>query len=95
MLTGRPPRFVPDRKGKERPSHPTRHMWTLWRGSDSRTCEIYEDKAHAGWDVKTFDNGWLSYAHRVASQAEATQVADLLREDCIREGWNDHEPQAP
>jgi hypothetical protein len=86
--SSRPPRYPADRRPKERPLHPTRHVWTLRRGSDTRICEVHEDKAHQGWDVQTFDNGWLSYARLVSTQEEAHQLAATLRDDCIREGWD-------
>jgi hypothetical protein len=57
------------------------------RGDDHRTCEIHEDRAHAGWDVQMFDNGWLSFAHRVETREEAQQLAASLREDSVCEGW--------
>jgi len=82
----RPPRFVPDRKAKERPIHPTRHVWTLRRGTDQRVCEIHP-VGPQGWDVQIFDNGWLTYAHRVVTRDEADELTRCLRDDCLREEW--------
>jgi hypothetical protein len=88
MALGRPPRFVADRRPKERPIHPTRHVWTLRRDSDQRVCEIHPVKP-AGWDVQIFDNGWLAYADRVATRDEADELAQSLRADCLREKWSE------
>lgn len=88
MPPGRPPRFPPDRKPKERPVHPARHVWTLHRGADRRVCEIHPAKPES-WDVQIFDNGWLSYAHRVLTRDDADTFAASLRDDCLREDWTD------
>jgi len=88
MTLDRPPRFVADRRPKERPIHPTRHVWTLRRDADQRVCEIHP-VAPEGWDVQIFDNGWLAYAHRVMTREEAHEFAASLRDDCLREQWTE------
>jgi hypothetical protein len=74
--------------GKSVPCH---HVWTLWRGISTLTCQICDDSPR-GFDVQTFDGATLIYTQRCSRESGAQVVAAHLKRDHLGDGWTDTGP---
>ena len=70
------------------PRWPLEHIWSLWKNGHRQDCGLFFHGESYGWEVQLRDDGFLEFGQRFIVKEAALKLAEQLRQDLERDGWN-------